>query len=40
MRFHVKIDIFCVGIYAQKEKLYKIERNNLKTIVLDGIFFK
>ena len=36
----MKIDTFCAGIYAQKEKSYKLESNNLKTIVLDGIFFK
>ena len=40
MRFHVKIDTFYDGIYAWKENLYKLERNSLKTIVLDGIFFK
>ena len=40
MRFHMKIDTFCAGIYAQKEKSYKIQSNNLKTLVLNGRLFK
>ena len=40
MRFHMKIDTFYAGIYAQKEKSYKLESNNLKTLVLNGRLFK